>query len=312
MQKWFVLRATADSFFFLSYLKNLLHKKKTKCNYRINVFFSKLTHKIIYVFLIYSGSVFGISHYKVLGVTPSSSQADIQKAYRKMAMKYHPDRNPSPSAVDEMQKINRAYEVLTNLHKNFADSGEQESSKDNDEFNSEEGEIKYGYQFSYGPDFFIHLQDAPEKSEEMQAWNALKVLANHSYTPYKHLIKWSNIEAVYQMLSLWYQDNIINQTVFNDVQRSYDILYKHYTGKKSPGPQDEKKQNYDQLGSRNHQSGLWFFIAMMLFFKPAESHAVEKIRLEVMEKLAVVEHIQNKRTVRTSCSFTFMEKTFTL
>lgn len=57
-------------------------------------------------------------YYKILGVERSDSEQDIKKAYRKLAMKYHPDRNPNnKSAEDKFKEINEAYEVLGDKEK---------------------------------------------------------------------------------------------------------------------------------------------------------------------------------------------------
>jgi molecular chaperone DnaJ len=51
--------------------------------------------------------------YSTLGVARTASQDDIKKAYRKLAMKYHPDRNPdSKEAEAKFKEINQAYEIL--------------------------------------------------------------------------------------------------------------------------------------------------------------------------------------------------------
>ena len=55
--------------------------------------------------------------YEVLGVPRDASQADIKKAYRKAARTHHPDVNPSAEAAEEMKKISRAYETLSNPEK---------------------------------------------------------------------------------------------------------------------------------------------------------------------------------------------------
>lgn len=52
-------------------------------------------------------------YYKVLGLRQGASDDDIRKAYRKKAMEYHPDRNPSPDAQEMFIRITEAYEYLT-------------------------------------------------------------------------------------------------------------------------------------------------------------------------------------------------------
>jgi molecular chaperone DnaJ len=57
-------------------------------------------------------------YYEVLGVDKSADEATIKKAYRSLAMKYHPDRNPgNTEAIERMKEINEAYAVLSDAHK---------------------------------------------------------------------------------------------------------------------------------------------------------------------------------------------------
>ena len=60
----------------------------------------------------------GKDYYKILGISKSATDDEIKKAYRKLAMKYHPDRNKDDKAAENMFKdISEAYAVLSNKEK---------------------------------------------------------------------------------------------------------------------------------------------------------------------------------------------------
>ncbi|MBD1553774.1 molecular chaperone DnaJ [Pseudomonas typographi] len=60
-------------------------------------------------------------YYEVLGVERGASEADLKKAYRRLAMKFHPDRNPGDKeAEDKFKEANEAYEVLSDDSKRAA------------------------------------------------------------------------------------------------------------------------------------------------------------------------------------------------
>jgi len=58
-----------------------------------------------------------MDYYRILGVSPSSSAEDIKRAYRKLAITYHPDKNPDPNAETIFKEINEAYDVLSDPNK---------------------------------------------------------------------------------------------------------------------------------------------------------------------------------------------------
>ena len=53
----------------------------------------------------------GKDYYKILGVDRSCTETDLKKAYRKLALKFHPDKNKDPAASEKFKEIGEAYEV---------------------------------------------------------------------------------------------------------------------------------------------------------------------------------------------------------
>lgn len=74
-------------------------------------------------------------YYQVLGIQKNADPEEIKKAYRKLALKFHPDRNPNDKSAEErFKKINEAYAVLS----------DPEKRKEYDKF----GSVKFGQRFS--------------------------------------------------------------------------------------------------------------------------------------------------------------------
>ncbi len=86
--------------------------------------------------------------YAVLGVSPSASEEEITKAYRKLAKKYHPDLHPGDAAAEtKMQEVNAAYDQIK--------SGDTGGGSSSSYYGQGSGQSAYGGYY-YGPfgDFF--------------------------------------------------------------------------------------------------------------------------------------------------------------
>lgn len=61
-----------------------------------------------------------MDYYEILGVSSTAHASDIKRAYRRLAVMYHPDKNPSPEAEAIFKQINEAYDVLSDPQKRRA------------------------------------------------------------------------------------------------------------------------------------------------------------------------------------------------
>lgn len=99
---------------------------------------------IIFIFLVFSSRVEAKDLYKILGVDKNASQREVQKAFHRLSLKYHPDKNPSKSAQAKFAEINNAYEVLS----------DEEKRKNYDLYGDEQGRARGPEPHAYGGDFY--------------------------------------------------------------------------------------------------------------------------------------------------------------
>ena len=86
-----------------------------------------------------------MDYYDLLGLKKGASDSEIKAAYRKQALKWHPDRNKSPDSAVKFKEINRAYEVLSDSQKRqmYDQYGKEDAGQ-------QQGPFSYTYSTSGG------------------------------------------------------------------------------------------------------------------------------------------------------------------
>lgn len=85
--------------------------------------------------------------YKVLGVEKNASQREVQKAFHKLSLKYHPDKNKDKGAQEKFAQINNAYEILA----------DEEKRKNYDTYGDERGEPRFSDGHPGGQDGYSYF-----------------------------------------------------------------------------------------------------------------------------------------------------------
>ena len=133
-------------------------------------------------------------YYKILEISEKSSSEDIKKAYRKLALRYHPDRNNGNKEFEDIfKKINEAYEVLSNENQ------------------------KILYDYEYKKYYNLNSSHSSNAKEEKAATNSREVTPSYILELF---------EDIYRKIKYTRKENVLNESVFRRIQDllSNDII----------------------------------------------------------------------------------------
>lgn len=111
-------------------------------------------------------------YYEVLGVQRNSTEVELKKAYRQMAMKYHPDKNPgNKEAEEKFKEAAEAYDILSTPEKKqrydqFGHAGVNGSGGYGGGMNMEDIFSHFGSVFGEDSPFESFLEEVPAEAEE--------------------------------------------------------------------------------------------------------------------------------------------------
>lgn len=78
------------------------------------------------------------NYYKVLEIAKNATQAEIRKAYKRLSLKYHPDKNKSPNATEKFKEIGGAYAILSDKVKRQKFDREETASENHSNTNEKQ------------------------------------------------------------------------------------------------------------------------------------------------------------------------------
>ncbi|XP_016061160.1 PREDICTED: dnaJ homolog subfamily C member 16 isoform X2 [Miniopterus natalensis] len=124
---------------------------------------------IVLVLILQILSALDFDPYRVLGVSRTASQADIKKAYKKLAREWHPDKNKDPGAEDRFIQISKAYEILSNEEKrsNYDHYGDARENQGYQKQQQREFRFRHFHENFYFDESFFHFPFNTERQDSI-------------------------------------------------------------------------------------------------------------------------------------------------
>jgi len=133
----------------------------------------------------------GKNYYDILGVKKGATEEDIKKAYRRMALKYHPDKNKDPDAEEKFKEIGEAYEILGDCDKKstYDRNGSEGFRKNNKNYRGKSGHA-YARNFSFHPsdpfDLFRNFFNGHDPFSDKFSDPFVSSFHNHHHASHSH------------------------------------------------------------------------------------------------------------------------------
>lgn len=145
-----------------------------------------------------------MDYYTILGVQRNATEPEIKTAYRKLAMQYHPDRNPGDKEAEtKFKQVQEAYETLTDMNKRARYNGQNPAPKPKPKpkpkkSSFEFSEYKSNLHIYNAPPPLFDLWGRPLSPEEKTAWvrnNATSSIIKNNKQMQEVVDKWKDSYA---------------------------------------------------------------------------------------------------------------------